>query len=93
MGGLYFWECKLKPDLPFIGCQCVIVIGILLVRYKFFCCSLHRLALHCGHDIYWHIWKSKVYIFIYQVALVLPEVPEVQHYISRPSQKSDPVRD
>lgn len=21
MGGLYFWVCKMKPDLPVLGCK------------------------------------------------------------------------
>jgi len=22
MGGLYFWVCKMKPELPILGCEC-----------------------------------------------------------------------
>jgi hypothetical protein len=26
MGGLYFWVCKMKPDVPLLGCELVLTL-------------------------------------------------------------------
>ena len=62
MGGLYFWVCKMKPDLPFLGCEYYRCHDTMLMKKTH--ASLHGLGLFYRDGVYRDFWQLKVIFLI-----------------------------